>query len=518
MNLKLNLFFGGAFAIVCLFFMLWGYKYYGAGNEIIFTIAAVFGLFMAFNIGGNDVANSFGTSVGAKTLTLTQALCVAAVFEVSGAVIAGAEVTDTIKNGIVNLNSLNVAPKDFIFIMISALVAASVWLFLATKKGWPVSTTHAIVGAIVGSSLTLGIIMSDGVSALSLVKWSEIGSIALSWVLSPLLGGIYAFFLYKAIKKYILNYNQIAQIKIDKIKKKKKRLKEEHKAYFDSLDDIQKIEINEAMNRDIYLMKDPNYDPADLDSEFFKEMHALDVEKESLKTHYALEYGIPVIAALGVSVISSMLIFKGFKNLNLGLENFQNYLIIAMIAAATWMMMFIFAKTQRRGDLSKSTFLMFSWLQVFTACGFAFSHGSNDIANAVGPFAAVLDTLKSGGISSKASIDPIVMITFGIALVTGLWFIGKEVIQTVGMKLTTIHPASGFSAELSAASIVMIASILGLPVSSTHILIGAVLGIGIVNADTNWSLVKPIILAWIITLPAAAFFSSVSFFLLRAIF
>ena len=516
---RLNIFFGGIFALSCWFFIVWGYEFVGSTNTMIFLCASVFGLFMAFNIGGNDVANSFGTSVGAGTLTLTQALLIAAVFEVSGAVLAGANVTNTIRSGIVDLDSLSASPMDFVYIMISALFSASIWIFLATKKGWPVSTTHAIVGAIVGASLTLGFMLDiKEISVLSLVKWSKIGSIVISWFLSPVLGGVCSFVLYKSVKKYILNYNAIAELKIEKIKKKKKALKKIHKKLFDELSEAEKVRFTEAMNMDIFTMKDPNFDPNDLDTEYFKKIHELDAQKESLKSHQALEMGIPAIAAFGVGIISSMFIFKGLKNLELGLSNLQNYLIIAMISAATWMAMFIFAKTLRRSDLSKSTFLMFSWLQVFTAAGFAFSHGSNDIANAVGPFAAIIDTLANNTINPTAEVPPIIMATFGIALVTGLWFMGKEVIKTVGTNLTTIHPASGFCAELAAASVVMSASILGLPVSSTHILVGAVLGIGVVNAQANWALMKPIALTWVITLPAAAFISSVGFVILKIVF
>ena len=248
-------------------------------------------------------------------------------------------------------------------------------------------------------------------------------------------------------------------------KKKKKELKKQHKAKFASLSEAEQVRATEAMNIDMFTMKDPNFSIEDLDTEYFKEIAKLDDEKESLKAHQALERGIPFIAAVGVGIVSSMFIFKGLNNLDLGLSSLHNFLIILMISAATWMAMFIFAKTLRSSDLSKSTFLMFSWLQVFTAAGFAFSHGSNDIANAVGPFAAVIDTLSTGMVNKEAAIPPIVMFAFGISLITGLWFMGKEVIKTVGTNLTKIHPASGFCAELSAAAVVMGASISGIPVS-----------------------------------------------------
>ena len=518
-NSILNLFFGGILLVISLYFIIWGFDYIGEANKIIFTISVILGIFMAFNVGGNDVSNSFGTSVGAGTLTITQALCIAAIFEVDGAVIAGGEVTATIRSGIVDLQKMSVSPFDFVYIMMSALLAAGLWLLIATKKGMPVSTTHAIVGGIVGASLTLGVILEHSeISPLSILRWNKLFEIVLSWIISPVLGGITSYMIYRVIKKYIINYNAIAQIKIDRIKRKKKELKKEHKKIYETLNDLQKVAYSEILNKDLLEMQEHNLNYKHLSSDYYKKINELDMQKEKLQSHKALELGIPIIAAFGTIVLVGMLLFKGLKNLNLGLSAFQNYLIISMCATIVWAAMFVFAKNLRRSDLSKSTFLMFSWLQVFTACGFAFSHGSNDISNAVGPFAAIIDTLATGAVNGEAAIPPIVMITFGIALVAGLWFIGREVIQTVGTNLTKMHPASGFSAELSAASIVMLATVFGIPVSSTHILIGAVLGIGLVNKAANWSLMKPIVLAWIITIPVAAVISSISLLVFRNIF
>lgn len=517
MNKRLNLFFGLILLIATIYFMFWGFDFIKNANKTIFIISVFFGLFMAFNIGGNDVANSFGTSVGAGTLTMVQALLIAAIFEVSGAVLAGSEVTSTIKNDIVNLNKIALMPLDFVYIMMSALISAAIWLLFASKKGLPVSTTHAIVGGIIGASMAIGVMIKTD-DLFSIIKWSEILKIAASWVISPLLGCASSYVVYKNIKKYILNYNEIAQIKINKIKSKKKNLRKEHKKFFESLSDIEKLAYQDDLTKDLMVMRDPNYDIDDLESDYYKKIAKLDAKKESLKAHKALEVGIPIIAAFGAFVIFSMIFFKALKNVNLGISKAEIYLLIVMLSATIWMSVFIFAKTQRRSDLSKSTFLMFSWLQVFTAAGFAFSHGSNDIANAVGPFAAIIDTLANNKISLNAPVPFVVMVVFSIALISGLWFIGKRVIETIGINLTKMHPASGFSAELSAASIVIIASILGLPVSSTHILIGSILGIGIVNKQANWALMKPIGLAWIITLPAACVISAISAVALKLIF
>ena len=291
-----------------------------------------------------------------------------------------------------------------------------------------------------------------------------------------------------------------------------------HKKIYETLNDIQKVAYANTLNHDINAMQDPNFNANKLDSDYYKKLNELDEKKEKLKSHKALELGIPMVAAGGAMVVSGVFIFKGLKNLNLGLNNFENYLIIGMITILVWFAMFVFAKTLRRSDLDKSTFLMFSWLQVFTASGFAFSHGSNDIANAVGPFVAILDTLATGSINPDTPTNPMIMLTFTAALVAGLWFMGREVIATVGGGLTQIHPASGFSAEISSSAVVMAASILGLPISSTHVLIGAILGIGLVNKSTNWGLMKPIGLAWIITLPASALMASFWFLVFRAIF
>ncbi|GEO80117.1 inorganic phosphate transporter [Pararhodospirillum oryzae] len=474
---------------------------------------------MAFNIGGNDVANSFGTSVGAGTLTITQALAIAAVFELSGAVIAGGEVTATIRGGIVDLGGMQVTPLDFVLIMMSALIAAAIWLLYATKKGYPVSTTHSIVGAIVGSSITLGLLLNGTSEALTLVRWDKIGQIALSWVISPLLGGVVAYILFYQIKKYIITFNETVEKQIEQIKEERREHDRKHKEKFDRLSEIQKTSYTKAMARDASLSREEDFDPADLESEYYQGLYLIEQKRGRLRAHRALETWVPLVAALGAVIIASMVLFKGLQHMDLGLDTLHNYLIMIMIGAAVWMATLIFAKTLKGESLGRATFVIFSWMQVFTASGFAFSHGSNDIANAIGPFAAILDVLRTGTMGSEsAAVPTLAMVTFGIALVVGLWFIGKEVITTVGHNLTKMHPASGFSAELSAAAVVMLASTFGLPVSSTHILIGAILGIGMVNRQTNWALMKPIALAWVITLPAAGILSALAFLTLRAMF
>lgn len=513
-----HLFFGGLLAINIVIFVFWAYDFVGPqANTAILLITIAFAVFMAFNIGGNDVANSFGTSVGAGTLSMKQALVVASVFEVSGAVLAGGEVTDTVRSGIVDLNAIHgLDPMEFAFIMMSALLGAAVWLLVATRMGWPVSTTHSIVGGIVGAALTVGFITGKG--GWSMVQWDQIGQIAVSWVLSPLLGGLVAFLLFGGIKNSILVYNDKASKQLQAIHQEKADLKAQHRDDFEKLPEHDQISYTNAMLRDATTMRDNDWTPDDLESEYFRKLVHIESKVDDVRTHRALEAWVPGLAALGSIVISAMMLFKGLKNLHLGLSSLDNFLIMGMIATAVWLAVYIFARTLKRQDLDRSTFLLFSWMQVFTAAAFAFSHGSNDIANALGPFVAILDVLRTNEISSESGVPLAVMTTMGVALISGLWFIGRFVIKTVGSGLTEIHPASGFAAELSAAVVVMIASLLGLPVSSTHILIGAVLGVGIVNRAANWNLMKPIGLAWVITLPAAAGISAITVSILRVVF
>ena len=472
---------------------------------------------MAFNIGGNDVANSFGTSVGAGTLSMKQALVVAAIFEVSGAILAGGEVTDTVRSGIVDLDAIDgLDPMEFVYIMMASLLGAAIWLLVATRMGWPVSTTHSIVGGIVGAALAVGFVTGKG--GWNMVQWGEIGTIAISWVLSPVLGGLAAFILFKWIKTSILVYNEEADRKLREIKTRRAELRQEHKSRFSRLNEIQQISYTNAMARDAALVAEEDFDPDQLESEYYRDLYNLNKDMDDVKAHRALESWVPVLAAIGAIIISAMVMFKGLKHTGLDFSVLQNLLVMGMVGAVVWMAVFIFARSLKKKSLAKSTFLLFSWMQVFTASAFAFSHGSNDIANAIGPFAAVIDVLKTGQVNDEAAVPVAVMIAMGVALISGLWFIGRFVIQTVGSGLTQMHPSSGFAAELAAAAVVMGSSILGLPVSSTHILIGAVLGVGIVNKAANWNLMKPIALAWVITLPAAAVIAAITVSVLRVVF
>lgn len=492
------------FIISTIAFVIWGFGYISQHQLILFILASIFGIFMAFNIGGNDVANSFGTSVGAKTVTIKQALIIAAVFELSGAIFAGAEVTKTIRSGIVIFpNSLD--PMLFVIIMLAALLSSGVWIFIATKKGLPVSTTHSIVGGIVGASIMMGLLKFDGIQTLSMVKWSEILRIAISWVASPLLGGIVAYIIYSYIDKKILKPSEKLNDDLKNIKKERKKFKEE---YFLNL----KTKSQEEQIKELSAIA---LDEEEQENNFYRnKMKEFKDQEKDIDIYSILKTHMPIIACIAAAIISAMFLFKGLNNVST-LDILQNFWIIGIIGTISYVVTFAIVKIVKKTELNKTTDRIFSWFQIFTASSFAFSHGANDIANAIGPFAAILDVLKNGTINATSPVPFAALAMFGVALVVGLWFLGKEVITTVGSKLATIRPTTGFSAELGASIVILLATQFGIPVSSTHILIGAILGIGVYNKNANWIMMKPIGLAWIITLPAAGIMAALVFLVFK---
>ncbi|AQW81555.1 inorganic phosphate transporter [Campylobacter pinnipediorum] len=495
------------FIITIVCFFTWGINTIPNSKYFIFFIASLFGIFMAFNIGGNDVANSFGTSVGAKTLTIKQALIIAAIFELSGAVFAGAEVTNTIRNGIINFSDKNVIPEKFVAIMMSALLSSGLWLFFASRKGLPVSTTHSIVGGIVGAGIMMGYTSYGAKEAFEMVTWSEIGKIAISWVISPLMGGVLSFLVFGYIKKNIINPTRQLRISIKTLKKERKIFKRNFIKELKTKPESEQIKTLSNM-----ILIDEDDTKSTKYSEYRSQIKAMKEREKQIDSFAAMKKHIPLIAGFAAMVISSMMIFKGLKNINLDISIIQSIWILFVIGVLAYLASFAFIKVMNKNDAEKSINRVFSWFQIFTASSFAFSHGANDIANAIGPFVAILDVLKTGVINKASTIPSVVMITFGISLVVGLWFLGKEVISTIGSKLAEILPTTGFSAELGASMVILLATKFGIPVSSTHILIGAVLGIGIINKNANWAMVKPILLAWVITLPASAILSGAFYF------
>jgi PiT family inorganic phosphate transporter len=412
---------------------------------IYIGLAAAFGLFMAWGIGANDVANAMATSVGSKALTIKQAILVAAIFEFAGAVLAGGEVTSTIRKGIVDadlLVGMDDGPKLLVYGMLAALLAAGTWLLIASRNGWPVSTTHSIVGAIVGFA-AVGV----GVDA---VQWGKVGEIVMSWVISPVTAGFIAYLIYRSVQKLILS------------------------------------------------QEDP-------------------LEK-------AKRY-VPVYMFLAAFTITLVTILKGLKHVGLELSLRDSYLLafaiafgIALLGAAAIARI----KPDPKAEKSQHFYTVervFGVLMVLTACGMAFAHGSNDVANAIGPLAAVISLATTGTISAKSSLPIWVLVLGGGGIVVGLATFGRHVIATVGKKITQLTPSRGFAAELAAATTIVIASGTGIPVSTTHTLVGAVLGVGMARGieAIDLRVVARILVSWVVTIPAGAILAILFFFLFKAV-
>jgi inorganic phosphate transporter, PiT family len=411
-------------------------------------MAVVFGLFMAWGIGANDVANAMGTSVGSRALTIKQAILVAMVFEFLGAYLAGGEVTSTIRKGIIEPESMANNPELMVFGMLSALLAAGTWLLIASLKGWPVSTTHSIVGAIVGFA-SVGI----GVDA---IHWDKVSTIVASWVVSPVLAGTISFVLFMSVKALIL----------------------------------------------------------DTDDPF----------------HRAKRY-IPVYMWMVGFMISMVTLLKGLSHIGLELDlglgsAFANAALVSaliglVVAGLGALLLRRVQELPNQGHRFANVERVFGILMVFTACSMAFAHGSNDVANAVGPLAAIASTIQSGGqIAAKAALPWWILMVGAMGIVVGLATYGWKVIATIGRKITELTPSRGFAAELGAASTVVVASATGLPISTTHTLVGAVLGVGFARgiAALNMRTIGQIFLSWIVTLPAGAGLAIVFFFMFRGIF
>lgn len=406
------------------------------------VLAAAFGLFMAWGIGANDVANAMATSVGSKALTLKQAVIVAAIFEFAGAVLAGGEVTSTIRKGIVDSNLLASEPEKLIFGMLSALLAAGLWLLIASRKGWPVSTTHSIVGAIVGFA-AVGI----GMEA---VQWDKVGAIVGSWIITPLIAGMIAYVIFTSVQKLILE-------------------------------------------RDDPLVRARRY--------------------------------VPMYMFLAGFTITLVTIFKGLKHVGIRLETAEAYgaaiavgIVIAL--AGKYFISKIEVDEEADRDFHFATVeRVFGVLMIVTACAMAFAHGSNDVANAIGPVAAVVSIAQSGLVDQKASVSIWILLLGGGGIVVGLATYGRHVIQTVGEGITHLTPSRGFAAELAAATTIVVASGTGMPISTTQTLVGAVLGVGLARgiAAINLSVVRNIFMSWVITVPAGAVLAVIFFFILNTI-
>ena len=407
------------------------------------ALAALFGIFMAWGIGANDVANAMATSVGSKALTVKQALLVAAIFEFTGAVLAGGAVTSTIRKGIVDSSLLADKPEILVLGMLAALLSAGCWLLLASRNGWPVSTTHSIVGAIVGFA-----VVGMGVDA---VKWGKVMTIVVSWVASPITAGIVAFLIYNSVQWLILS------------------------------------------------REDP-------------------LER-------ARRY-VPFYMFAAAFVMTLVTLFKGLKHVGIHVTTVEAYLLatgFGVLIALIGKYFISRIKVNKKKDKKfhyHTVEKVFGILMVVTACGMAFAHGSNDVANAVGPVAAVISVVQSNQVGQSAGVSIWVLLLGGVGIVIGLATYGRHVIATVGSKITHLTPSRGFAAELAAATTIVFASGTGMPISTTHTLVGAVLGVGMARGISaiNMGVVGRVFLSWVVTIPAGAALSIVFFFILKTIF
>lgn len=412
---------------------------------LLLGMACLFSFFMAWGVGANDVANAMGTSVGARAITIKQAIIIAMVFEFAGAWLAGGDVTSTIRSNIIDVETagFDERPELLVYGMLSSLLAAGIWLLIASKYGWPVSTTHSIIGAIVGFAVV-------GISVDS-VMWGQIGTIVTSWIVSPLVAGIIAFNLFRTVQHLVLS----------------------------------------------------------TDEPFAN----------------AKKY-VPYYIFLAGFVIAMVTIVKGLRHVGLEVSFGQSAVMALGFGILTTLIgVFMLRRIPepppgKKDNQFVSVERVFAVLMIFTACSMAFAHGSNDVANAIGPLAAVNSIVQSGGMFETESALPMwILLLGGFGIVSGLAMWGYRVMATIGRNITELTPSRGFAAELAAATTVVIASGTGIPVSTTHTLVGAVLGVGVARGigALNLRIVGKIFLSWIVTLPVGALLSIIFFFIFQSV-
>ena len=413
-------------------------------GQVLLILACLFGFFMAWGIGANDVANAMGTSVGARALTVAQAVLIACIFEFAGAYLAGGEVTSTIRKGIIDAGVISASPELLVFGMLGTLLAAGIWLLIASYFGWPVSTTHSIVGAIVGfAAVGIGV---------DVIQWPKVASIAASWVISPIIAGTLSFLLFTSVKRLILQAS------------------------------------NPFMSAKRY---------------------------------------VPFYMFLTAFLVSMVTFVKGLQHVGITFTTSQSiawslvFALMITVFGALLLQRIDNTTKEKNGAMFDGVERVFAVLMVFTACAMAFAHGSNDVANAIGPLAAIVSVVQSGGAVATTSDVPYWILLIGASgIVMGLGMLGYRVMITVGRTITELTPSRGFAAQLAAAGTVVLASGTGLPISTTHTLVGAVLGVGLARGigAINLGVLGKIVLSWIVTLPVGAGLSILFFFALKGFF
>jgi PiT family inorganic phosphate transporter len=409
-------------------------------DQFIIAVALIAGFYMSWTIGANDVANSMGTSVGSGALTLKKAVIVAGVFEFAGAVLVGKHVSGTIKSGIVSPELIN-DPEVYALAMLACLIAATIWVFVATYYSLPISTTHSIVGAAIGIGLFI---------SYKYVNFDIVQNIVLSWIFSPIVGGLLAFLFFKIIV------------------------------------------------RTVFSKRDP-------------------VE--------ALRKVGPYLVFINIFIIVLSVFYKGLAKLGLGfgaMEAIEISIVLGIAGALVSAYIFINKEfTTARSDAEKYRQVekVFAYLQVMTACSVAFAHGANDVANAIGPLTAVIQTIEAGDIVISSGIPLYILFIGGIGIVVGIATWGYKVIETVGKKITEITPSRGFCAELGTTITVLACSRIGIPISTTQVLIGSVMGVGFGRgiAAIDFSIIRKIFVSWMLTLPISAVSSILIYVFLKGI-
>jgi PiT family inorganic phosphate transporter len=410
----------------------------------ILLAAGAVGFYMAWSIGANDVANSMATSVGSKAITFRQAVTIAGILSILGAVFVGSHVAETVKSGILKLGDKaittdpNVA-NALILGFFASLLAAAIWVTLSTWKEMPISTTHSIVGALVGFGL-----IQWGANC---VNWGKLGFVAASWVLSPVVGCIIAFFVFKTIVKLI------------------------------------------------FAKEEP--------------------------VHSAKVVG-PFIIGATAFLICAALLLKTQLSERLGISELSHVLLISTVALiiVSIMSLFLLRKIRAKGLEDYATVEgIFGKLQVVTACYMAFSHGANDVANAIGPVAGIIGIAENGFLGLSADVPLWLLAVGGVGIAVGCLTWGRRVMRTVGGKITKLNHTRGFSVEFAAATTVLTASKLGLPVSTSHTVVGAVIGVGLARGldAVDTSVIKKIVTSWLLTVPVAAATSALIFIILRSV-
>ena len=458
------------------------------------------GFYLAWNIGANDVANAMGTSVGSGALTLRRAVLLAAILEFSGAFFFGAHVSDTIQNGIVDANIFMDTPLVLVYGMLSALIASGVWLQIASYFGWPVSTTHAIVGGVVGFGAVVG-----GWEA---VYWDNVTFIAFSWILSPLFGGFISFFIFNFLRKQIFYSSQ----PIEKTKK------------------LTPLLVFIVMGTLSLIMMFNGLQNLNLDLNFIQATGiSLTVGSLSALISYFLVRNLaypklenPKEVSFNPEAIHSLeKVKKHLKNITLSTSG--DYRARAsMIMNEVEELTYTLKKTENVESIASEYEIVekiFGYLQIISACLMAFSHGANDVANAIGPLSAAVNVLVTGKIQNATNVQVWALALGGFGIVIGLATWGWRVIETIGKKITELTPSRGFAAEFGAAATVLIASRLGFPISTTHTLVGSVVGVGMARGieALNLSMTRDIVISWVVTVPAGATFTIIFFYLINTI-